>query len=94
MNVGSSRRTSLNELVALMAEVTGERPEVEYRPGRAIDVPTNVLDVARTREELGRSPRTYLADGIARTWDWIRTQDHAGRKVGELPSPRPSDERG
>jgi UDP-glucose 4-epimerase len=72
-NVGSGRGTTLNELVAIMAEVTGERPEVEYVPGRALDVPANVLDVARVREELGWSPRTELAEGIDRTWGWIRT---------------------
>ena len=73
LNVGSSRGTTLNELVAIIAEVTGERTEVEYVPGRALDVPANVLDVARAREELGWSPTTDLAEGIERTWHWIRT---------------------
>src|SRR5215210_3327908 len=36
LNIGSGQGTSLNELVALMAEVTGERPEVEYRSGRPL----------------------------------------------------------
>jgi len=53
--------------------VTGERTEVEYVPGRALDVPANVLAVARAREELGWSPTTDLAEGIERTWHWIRT---------------------
>jgi UDP-glucose 4-epimerase len=73
LNVGSSRGTSLNELVAIIARVTGERPVVEYMPGRALDVPANVLDVARVRDELGWSPTTDLAEGIDRTWHWIRT---------------------
>jgi UDP-glucose 4-epimerase len=72
-NVGSGQGISLNELVALIAEVTGERPVVEYVPGRALDVPANVLDVAWAREELGWSPTTELAEGIERTWHWIRT---------------------
>jgi UDP-glucose 4-epimerase len=72
-NVGSGQGTTLNELVAIIAEVTGERPEVEYVPGRALDVPANVLDVARAREELGWSPTVELAEGIERTWHWIRT---------------------
>jgi UDP-glucose 4-epimerase len=73
LNVGSGRGTTLNELVAIIAEVTGERPEVEYVPGRALDVPANVLDVARARDELGWSPTTDLTEGIERTWHWIRT---------------------
>jgi UDP-glucose 4-epimerase len=73
LNIGSGRGVSLNELVALMAEVTGEEPEVEYLPGRALDVPANVLDITRAQEELGWSPQTELPEGIAITWEWVRT---------------------
>lgn len=73
LNVGSGHGTSLNELIALIGEVTGERPEVEYLPGRTLDVPANVLDIARAREGLGWRPRTALEDGIACTWDWIKS---------------------
>jgi UDP-glucose 4-epimerase len=70
-NVGSGEGVSLNELVEFMAGVVGERPAVEYRPGRPLDVPVSVLAVDRAREGLGWRPRTDLAEGIARTWDWI-----------------------
>ena len=73
LNVGSGRGTSLNELVAVIARVTGERPGVEYVAGRSLDVPANVLNVTRVREELGWRPRTDLVEGIERTWDWVRT---------------------
>jgi UDP-glucose 4-epimerase len=85
LNVGSGRGTSLNELIAIIARVTGERPEVRYVAGRSLDVPANVLDVARVREELGWRPRTGLDEGIVSTWDWVRTlaQDDAGRGAGK-----------
>lgn len=81
LNVGSGRGTSLNELVAIIARVTGERPEVKYVAGRSLDVPANVLDVARVRDELGWRPQTGLAEGIDRTWGWVRTltEDDGGR---------------
>jgi UDP-glucose 4-epimerase len=72
-NIGSGRSTSLNELVALAAEVTGERPEVEYVQARTLDVPANVLNVSRAREELDWVASTGLAEGIASTYAWIRT---------------------
>ena len=83
LNVGSGRGTSLNELIAIIARVTGSRPEVRYVAGRSLDVPANVLDVARVREELGWKPQTGLDEGIDRTWDWIRTlaQEAAGREA-------------
>jgi UDP-glucose 4-epimerase len=72
LNVGSGRGTSLNALVALAADVTGERPEVEYVRGRALDVPANVLDVSRAREVLHWTAGTDLAEGMALTNEWIR----------------------
>ncbi len=82
-NVGSGRGTSLNELVALMAEVVGEQPEVRYLPARALDVPSNVLHVGRAREDLGWNCRVELTEGVARTWDWVRAvaDDRARREV-------------
>jgi UDP-glucose 4-epimerase len=70
-NIGSGRGASLNELVELISEVVGERPAVEYEPGRSLDVPVSVLSIRRAREELGWYPETELGEGIARTWEWI-----------------------
>jgi UDP-glucose 4-epimerase len=72
-NIGSGAGVSLNELLHQIAEVVGEQPEVEYVSGRALDVPASVLDVSRAGEELGWRPRTDLAEGIARTWEWVRS---------------------
>jgi UDP-glucose 4-epimerase len=72
-NVGSGQGASLNDLVAFAAEATGKRPRVEYLPGRALDVPTNVLDVTRAWEDLDWSPCTELIEGMASAWAWIRT---------------------
>ncbi len=75
-NVGSGAGASLKELLDLMGEAgagVGKRPKVEYLPGRPLDVPVNVLDVSRAQKELSWEPRTELADGIARTWEWLLT---------------------
>jgi UDP-glucose 4-epimerase len=73
LNVGSGHGVSLNGLVEVIVEVTGERPAIEYLPSRALDVPENVLDVSRVRAELGWEPGTDLKEGMARTWAWIQT---------------------
>ena len=78
MNIGSGRGVSINELLQTVAEVTGEQPAVEYLPARTLDVPASVLDVGRAKAELGWEPTTQLAEGIARTWDWIHAH-HEGR---------------
>jgi UDP-glucose 4-epimerase len=68
-NVGSGTGTSLNELIKIMAGITGVAPETTYGPARWLDVPVNVLDVSLARRELGWIPRTGLMEGIRRTWD-------------------------
>lgn len=72
-NIGSGHGASLNELIELMAEVVGESPKVEYQPARSLDVPASVLDLGRARRDLGWEPRVGLAEGIAKTWEWILT---------------------
>lgn len=80
-NVGSGRGVSVNELLDLVSEATGGRPEVEYLPARALDVQANVLDVGRAERELGWKPRVDLAEGISRTWAWLRDLSHTRRDI-------------
>jgi UDP-glucose 4-epimerase len=70
-NIGSGTGTSLKDLVAAIGEVTGRAIDVRYTPGRAFDVPANVLDITRARRELGWAPRTSLEEGLRLTWDWL-----------------------
>jgi len=71
LNIGSGRGYSLNELLRAMAEVLGEKPQVEHLPARSLDVPENVLGVSRARAELGWSPEVGLKEGIAHVWKGI-----------------------
>ena len=83
LNIGSGRGVSLNRLIACMAEVVGEPPQVEYLPPRSLDVPVNILDIRRAREKLAWEPRVELTEGINRTWDWVRSlpESTAGEMV-------------
>jgi UDP-glucose 4-epimerase len=74
-NVGSGAGTSLNQLLPLIQKVTGKTPCVNYTPGRPVDVPVNVLDITRIRNELIWSPSTSLETGLARTWKWINGEE-------------------
>jgi UDP-glucose 4-epimerase len=71
-NIGSGAGVTLNELVAAIERVLGRAVERRHLPGRAFDVPVNVLDPSLARKELGWSPAVALEDGIARTAEWMR----------------------
>jgi UDP-glucose 4-epimerase len=72
VNIGSGTGHSLNDLVARLESMLSRKVACRYLPARGIDVPRNVLDIARARETLQWSPSVGLDDGIARTLDWSR----------------------
>jgi UDP-glucose 4-epimerase len=73
-NIASSEGRSVVEIVSLLTEYLKMRPEVIYKPDRGFDVPANVLDSSRLREETGWQPKVDLSEGIARTVDWVRSR--------------------
>ena len=71
-NIGSGVATSLTELIKILCNITGCDPIVEHQPGRGLDVPVNFLDISLARSELDWTPKTPLANGLKKTWDWMR----------------------
>jgi UDP-glucose 4-epimerase len=71
-NLGSGRGTSLKELVAEIEKLVGKPVKVNYSAARALDVPVNVLDASAAAKHLGWRASTPLAEGLRRTYDWLR----------------------
>ena len=70
-NVGSGEGYSINAVARMIGEISGLPLPLVYRPGRAGDVKQVVLDISRLRA-IGWEPRVSLAEGIRRTWEWLR----------------------
>lgn len=79
LNVGSGQGHSLNDLLERLESLLGHAIDRRYLPARGIDVPSNVLDIARARAELGWAPEISLDAGLARTLEWMRGQGGAIR---------------
>jgi UDP-glucose 4-epimerase len=69
-NVGSGEACSINALIRVAGEVTGQVPRVVYREARRSDVARVVLDISRLRAA-GWAPRIGLAEGLSRTWQCL-----------------------
>lgn len=80
--LGSGKGTPLNELIAIIGRVTGRSLDVRYEAARTGEIHSTWNDIAKARAAFGFDPRTSLADGIARTWDWFRAQQADGRPLG------------
>ncbi|WAH60327.1 NAD-dependent epimerase/dehydratase family protein [Pseudomonas silvicola] len=71
-NIGSGRGVSIKEIIASLEAVVGSSIDVNYLPGRNMDVPVSVLDVSRASRDLGWAPKISFDEGIRNTFDWIK----------------------
>ena len=72
INIGAGQRTSLNHLLALLNEITGQNRQAEYLAARTGDVRHSLADIRKAREVLGYAPETSLKDGLVQTMAWYR----------------------
>jgi UDP-glucose 4-epimerase len=70
-NVGTGVETSVLDLLAGFAAVTGRAVEPEFAPARAGELEASALDGARAAADLGFRPRVGLEDGLARVYRWV-----------------------
>lgn len=66
LQIGSGTETSVNELIAVLGDVTGKTPEVEFRPARKADIVSNYSDISTARRALGFEPTVGLREGLTR----------------------------
>jgi UDP-glucuronate 4-epimerase len=74
-NLGESRTSSLDELVALLEKSLGRKARVERLPDQPGDVPVTYADISKARRILGYDPQVPIEEGIRRTVEWLGTDD-------------------
>lgn len=80
-NVGYGSGSSLNQIIAEIKQVADVPVEVRYSPARSVDVPANVLDISRAGHHLEWHPQVGLAEGLARSWSWIKSIHRTSEKL-------------
>jgi UDP-glucose 4-epimerase len=79
-NIGSGQGRSLREVIAAIEHLLGTGLRIEWKPGRAIDVPVSVVAIERAREGLDWAPQTSFESGLEKTIEWGRRRlSDAGR---------------
>ncbi len=74
VNLAFGTRTSLSELVSLLADAVGHPLKVEHRPPRPGDVPHSQADSSRLRALFPEVEPVALEKGLRATVDWFRSQ--------------------
>jgi GDP-L-fucose synthase len=70
VNIGSGQEVPINDLVALVKEMTGYRGEVVRDLTRPDGQPRRCLDTSRAKERFGFAARTPFEEGLRRTIAW------------------------
>lgn len=73
-NIGSGTSVSINQLVALLEQVTGQKIKVCYAPPRPGDVRASLADIRAARAHLRYEPKIDLVRGLKEYIEWVRTE--------------------
>jgi len=73
-NIGTGTETSVNELFATMARLTGFTEPATYAPARPGELARSALDPTLAGGELGWTPRHTLEEGLDRTLAWFKAR--------------------
>jgi nucleoside-diphosphate-sugar epimerase len=71
-NLGGGEIVTLNQVLALLTEMTGEEPRIIRAEARTGDQRSTAADVGKMRRLLGYAPSTSVRDGLAAQLAWQR----------------------
>ena len=71
-NLGSGNGTSINNILEILEQLTGNKVKVLYENSRNFDVKSNVLDISKINKFLNWRPEVDIFDGIEQTYNWLK----------------------
>ena len=78
VNIGNPHEMTLLDLAKRIAQLTGSRSEIVFRPLPVDDPKVRQPDIGRARALLGWEPRVDIEEGLRLTVDWFREKLRAG----------------
>jgi nucleoside-diphosphate-sugar epimerase len=73
LNGGTGDRVTLNQVLKLLENITGNKIQAKYDPPRTGDIRDSQADITQARKVLGYEPRVQFEEGLKRTWEWYRS---------------------
>ncbi|HEY1691846.1 MAG TPA: SDR family oxidoreductase [Polyangiaceae bacterium] len=74
VNVACAERTSLNQLLRIVGELTGARLDPEHKPARAGDVRDSLASIDAARDLIGYTPAVDVREGLKKTIEALRAR--------------------
>lgn len=70
-NIGGGSRVSVNQVLEMMAKITGLKPEACHKEAQAGDAPHTYAATKRAKDELGFAPKVSLEEGLNKMARWF-----------------------
>jgi GDP-L-fucose synthase len=74
INVGAGKDITIRELAELICDIVGFKGRLAWDTTKPDGTPRKLLDVSKL-QSLGWKPAISLREGIARTYDWFKSND-------------------
>jgi UDP-glucose 4-epimerase len=72
INIACARRTTLNEILAILGRLLGTKIQADYQAPRAGDVRHSLASIDRARQTIGYEPKVFFEEGLARAIEWYK----------------------
>lgn len=72
-NIGGGEEVNVNQVLALLEELSGQKIRTVHGPQRAGDQRRTVADISKAKALLGYNPLTTVRDGLGAQLAWQRT---------------------
>jgi UDP-glucuronate 4-epimerase len=72
LNIGNHRSENLMDMIQILSDSLGIKPEMEMLPMQPGDVPATYADIDKIHTKLGFEPTTPISEGIPKFVDWYR----------------------
>ena len=69
-NIAKGEKTTLNDLVKLLKEITGKNITAIYNPERKGDIKHSLADITKAARLIGYQPATGIREGLQKTYNW------------------------
>jgi nucleoside-diphosphate-sugar epimerase len=71
-NGGTGKRSTLNQVLALLENLSGKKVTAKYDAPRNGDIKDSLADISLARRVLGYEAKVSFEEGLARTWEWYK----------------------
>src|SRR5262245_28872636 len=87
VNLGAAREISIQDLVTLIARLTGFKGTIVWDSAKPDGQPRRMLNTSRAARAFGFVARTSFEEGLRRTIQWYRQSLAAGPTVSSIRTP-------